>query len=241
VDALVSRYGPARFQVMLLRWGEDVAAGRIARLPLPFEPETLLTLPEKYAALVALHDAVLEPVNPWRVVLNTPLPVICDDAYDDFKRACFDTRAMKFAQMLTDIRSRKSAHSTAPLVGRYLPQTRLTSWLAEIEKDLAAQGPARRPTATAGTEQAGQGEPAEAASNAGPDSPTGFLGGAELADALGVHPTRRDAFVQQLGRLRKSLGDDRIEANCPRPNSPRYLYRADSPALCKLAAAYKTP
>jgi hypothetical protein len=111
------------------------------------------------------------------------------------------------------------------LVDRHLQQTALTSWLADIERDLA-----------------GQGVPAEAASNAGPDPPTGFLGGAELADALGVHTPQRDAFFQRLMRLRTSLGDDCWqEVRDPRPNSPRYLYRVDSPALCKLAAVYKTP
>lgn len=72
--------------------------------------------------------------------------------------------------------------------------------------------------------------------------PVGFLGGAALADALGVDPTRRDAFFRQLERQRKSLGDDSWqEVRDPRPNSPRYLYRADSPKLRDLAAAYKTP
>lgn len=68
----------------------------------------------------------------------------------------------------------------------------------------------------------------------------GFLGGADLADALGVHSTRRDAFFQKLSRLRASLGDsDLIEVSSPRPHNPRYLYRADSPKLIELATGYK--
>src|SRR5262249_48589916 len=39
-------------------------------------------------------------------------------------------------------------------------------------------------------------------------SRTGFLGGADLADALGVHPSQRDAFFKQLERKRTSLGDE---------------------------------
>jgi hypothetical protein len=83
---------------------------------------------------------------------------------------------------------------------------------------------------------------AEPASNAGPDSPTGFLGGAALADALAVHSTQRDAFFQRLMRQRMSLGDDCWhEVRDPRPNSPRFLYRVDSPKLRDLAAGYKNP
>jgi hypothetical protein len=75
-----------------------------------------------------------------------------------------------------------------------------------------------------------------------PDAPTGFLGGAALADALGVHATRRGAFFRQLERERMSLEDGCwCEVGDPRPNSPRFLYRADSPKLRNLAAGYKTP
>jgi hypothetical protein len=74
------------------------------------------------------------------------------------------------------------------------------------------------------------------------DSRTGFLGGAALANALGVHATRREAFFRQLERQRMSLGDDCWhEVREPRPNSPRFLYRADSPKLLDLAADYKNP
>ena len=67
----------------------------------------------------------------------------------------------------------------------------------------------------------------------------GFLGGIELANALGVHPTRRAAFSRQLDRHRASLGDDIWhEVSNPRPNSPRYLYRMDSASLRALAASY---
>jgi hypothetical protein len=87
----------------------------------------------------------------------------------------------------------------------------------------------------------GKGEP-ERADELGPESPTGFQGGAALADALGIHATRRDAFFRQLERQRLSLGDDCWhEVREPRPNSPRFLYRADSPKLRDLATGYKTP
>lgn len=74
------------------------------------------------------------------------------------------------------------------------------------------------------------------------DPPYGFLSGEDLADALGVHPSRREAFFQQLLRKRTSLGDDCWhEVLNPRPNSPRFFYRADSSKLGRLAASYKTP
>ena len=74
------------------------------------------------------------------------------------------------------------------------------------------------------------------------DSPTGFLGGAELADALGIHATRRDAFSRQLSRKRKSLEDfGWHEVREPRPHSPRFLYRPDFPKLRDLAAVYTKP
>jgi hypothetical protein len=64
----------------------------------------------------------------------------------------------------------------------------------------------------------------------------------ERADALGVHATRREAFFRQLERQRKALGDDSWhEVREPRPNSPRFLYRADSSKLRDLAATYTNP
>lgn len=58
--------------------------------------------------------------------------------------------------------------------------------------------------------------------------PSGFLGGAALADALGVHSSRRDAFFKQLERDRMSLGDENWqEVSNRRANTPRYQYRAD--------------
>lgn len=75
-----------------------------------------------------------------------------------------------------------------------------------------------------------------------PESPTGFLGGEVLSNALGVHVTRRAAFFRQLERRRRSLGDCCWhEVLNPRPNSPRFLYRADSPKLRDLAAGYNKP
>jgi hypothetical protein len=76
----------------------------------------------------------------------------------------------------------------------------------------------------------------------GKQSTTGFLGGTALADALGIHRTRREAFFRQLERQRKCIGDDCWhEVRDPRPNSPRYLYRADSPKLRTLAESYSKP
>lgn len=78
--------------------------------------------------------------------------------------------------------------------------------------------------------------------DAGPGSPSGFLGGSALANTLGIDATRRNAFFQQLGRIRKKLGDDNWhEVQEPRPNSPRFIYRVDSPSLHEFAAPYKKP
>jgi hypothetical protein len=68
------------------------------------------------------------------------------------------------------------------------------------------------------------------------------LGGLPLVDALGIDPSRQGAFFRQLERQRKSLGDDCWhEVREPRPNSPRFLYRTDSPKVRDQAAGYKTP
>jgi hypothetical protein len=75
-----------------------------------------------------------------------------------------------------------------------------------------------------------------------PSAPSGFLGGRALAVALGVHPSRREAFFVQLQRKRISLGDDCwIQVADKGPNRPEFLYRADSPHLRNLAAAYVKP
>jgi hypothetical protein len=84
------------------------------------------------------------------------------------------------------------------------------------------------------------GRSARAISGSESQSQNGFLGGAALADALCVHPRRRGAFFQQLGRERIRLGDDAwLEVRDPRPRSPRYHYRSDLPALRKLAEKYQ--
>ena len=87
-------------------------------------------------------------------------------------------------------------------------------------------------------------EPTETTSGSSePEStPTGFLGGEDLARALGIHATRREAFFRQLERKRKDLGDDCWhEVRDPRPNSPVLFYRADSATVKKWAAKYKAP
>jgi len=115
--------------------------------------------------------------------------------------------------------------------------------IRDFNRNLRAASPAASETEPAAVLAA----PSEAtAATLGNDSshksPTGFLGGAALADALGIHATRRDAFFRQLERQRLSLGDDCWhEVREPRPNSPRFLYRADSAMLRDLATGYKTP
>lgn len=84
--------------------------------------------------------------------------------------------------------------------------------------------------------------PTSPSSDSGPDSPMGFLGGAALAKALGIHATRRGAFEKRLERKRMSLGDDCWqEVQDRRPNDPKFLYLMDSPKLRELATGYKTP
>lgn len=68
----------------------------------------------------------------------------------------------------------------------------------------------------------------------------GYLGSAALADVLGIPESRRNAFKQRLMRERDKLGDDCWhEVVDPRPNSPRYLYRVDSPEVKRLAEGYQ--
>jgi hypothetical protein len=73
-----------------------------------------------------------------------------------------------------------------------------------------------------------------------PEALVGYLGGAALADALGVHSTQRGAFDRALGRQRWNLWDCCREVSNPEVNSPKYLYRADSPKLLDIAAKYRT-
>ena len=74
------------------------------------------------------------------------------------------------------------------------------------------------------------------------DPPSGFLGGSDLTNTLGIHPSRRNAFFKKLERNRNSLGDDCwLETSDPRPNAPLFYYRADSQAVKDIAANYKTP
>ena len=118
----------------------------------------------------------------------------------------------------------------------------LAEFVRGLREELASPLTVKPKSAAETRTDAGNGQPAEPASDAGADSPTAFMGGAALADALGVHATRRDAFFRQLERQRKSLGDDCWhEVREPRPNSPQFLYLADSPKLRDLAAAYTLP
>lgn len=84
--------------------------------------------------------------------------------------------------------------------------------------------------------------PSEASGASGDAQPvaTGFLGGAALADALGIVPERRDAFFRQLERQRKNLGDEAWhEVREPRPNGPRFLYQVNSGKVRDLAVEYQ--
>lgn len=70
-----------------------------------------------------------------------------------------------------------------------------------------------------------------------------FLGGPKLAAALGVHISRRDAFVKQLERERgRLMGEGScVEMAERRPNTSQYLYRIDSPLILSIAARYREP
>lgn len=80
--------------------------------------------------------------------------------------------------------------------------------------------------------------PRRAEGNSEP-SPTGFMGAQQLAEAYGIPTANRAAFMKAVGRLRKTLGDDFQEVAEPRPNAPRYQYRADAAAVKSLAAQYR--
>lgn len=83
---------------------------------------------------------------------------------------------------------------------------------------------------------------ANSAGEAAPVPTNSFLGGAALADALGIHATRRIAFFRRLDRERLRLGDECWhEVRDPRPNSPRFLYSVDALTVRRLAAAYTSP
>jgi hypothetical protein len=71
----------------------------------------------------------------------------------------------------------------------------------------------------------------------------GFLGGAALADALGVDPLQREQFLQQLGRKRRDhkIEGDWREVQNSTANDPKFLYRAESPTVRELAARYARP
>jgi hypothetical protein len=100
-------------------------------------------------------------------------------------------------------------------------------------EQLKAKQTAENPASTSVNAEAGQG---------GSVGLSGFLGGEALADALGVHPSRRDAFFKRLERERKNLGDDNWQEIVDRrANTPRYQYRLDSPKLRELANDYKSP
>jgi hypothetical protein len=95
-------------------------------------------------------------------------------------------------------------------------------------------------TAIAGT--AGHSDPNQMATTPPAETGTGYLGGKALADALGVNPTRYEAFNKQLERQRRKLGNDSwTEVSNRRPKTPQYLYRSDSPELRELAAPYTKP
>lgn len=67
----------------------------------------------------------------------------------------------------------------------------------------------------------------------------GFHSAKALANAWGILAERHQAFITQLGRKRSKLGDDCWqEVSNPRPNAPKFLYRADSREVQEIAAEY---
>lgn len=71
---------------------------------------------------------------------------------------------------------------------------------------------------------------------------SGFHSAKELVAVLGVHPERYEAFLVQLTRQRKKLGDDNWEAvPNPKSRSEKYRYRASAPEVRELARRYRNP
>ncbi len=74
------------------------------------------------------------------------------------------------------------------------------------------------------------------------DGPSGFLGVSELFAALGIPESQQDNFAQALSRNRRDLGDSNFhEVREPRPNAPKFLYRANAPELLRIAKRYQKP
>ncbi|MCA9069024.1 MAG: hypothetical protein KDA84_08885 [Planctomycetaceae bacterium] len=91
------------------------------------------------------------------------------------------------------------------------------------------------------SERAGQ-ESLEGRINPQNSKNSGFMGGDELAIALGVHPSRKKAFFQRLKRERKSLGDANwCEVQNKTANDPTFLYRVDAKKVISVAADYMNP
>lgn len=127
----------------------------------------------------------------------------------------------------TSNRLRAAKAKTKGLVEDYLERRGLLSSGNAKKRNRSAEG------------GEGRANSAEPTSESGAKLPSGFLGGASLGAALGVPQSRRDAFLKQLERKRTTLGDDNwLEAAEPRPNAPRYHYRADAPAVIAIAAEY---
>lgn len=106
--------------------------------------------------------------------------------------------------------------------------------LAAQSRDNTGSSPA--PTGTPPT------EPTQQSGEARDTGPAGFIGATELAVALGVHETRRSAFIRRLERDRRRLGEGNWhEVQEPRRNSPRFLYRMDALEVRSLAEAYVRP
>ena len=91
--------------------------------------------------------------------------------------------------------------------------------------------------------------PTNAALSQGGDAnlPAGFLGGEQLAQALGVPPERRQTFLRALGRLRKPKAGKRAqlpdtdwqEVQNFRQNTPKFLYRLTAPAVQETAERFR--
>lgn len=159
---------------------------------------------------------------------NAPCPPVCEDDlrgwFSELAAHMFEKHRDYFAA----VGNRPERFVAGPLIAESI------DFLLELEGVLSA--PPAEPAQPAPA--APSGEPAAAA----PAPPSGYLGRKDLADALGVHPTRRAAFYMELTRQRKSLGDDCwIENPNRRAHAPKFLYHPESPKLQALAAKYRTP
>jgi hypothetical protein len=122
------------------------------------------------------------------------------------------------------------------------------SWPSAESQHAAVEKAAEQPEAAPQAQQAPENRATNAPQSQGGDTtvPTGFLGGQELAKALGVPEKQHGSFLRALGRLRKpaagkpaQLADtDWQEVQNIRQNAAKFLYRLDAPAVQQLAERF---